>query len=257
MVPTRYGSSAMHSSTRPQRGSRMTSSTGDRPWWMPSARMDGADRRAHLARRAPGRTRRPRPAAWGTSPPSTPTSPVRHSSCTSAGMPSRVSRTRSALQVPEPRGPLDRRPPGGCRNAGEVTEPVPRRLVERRLAAELALERRDDLAVAPSPRTRRSGRASPRASSGRAARSRGRRCRTCQGLKIRHGSVSFVVDVWVLTDQPLTAPWRPLTIRFCMARKNTSAGIMASEVNAKTPAVSEEYCRRSRRRPAAACSSRR
>src|SRR5690554_4893694 len=42
-------------------------------------------------------------------------------------------------------------------------------------------------------------------------------------------------------DQPLTAFCRPLTIRFCKARKNTSAGMIASDVNARIPAVSDEY----------------
>ncbi|MNW50433.1 hypothetical protein D3C74_278860 [compost metagenome] len=38
-VPTRYGSSPMVSSTRPQRASRTTSSTGARPWCTPTERM--------------------------------------------------------------------------------------------------------------------------------------------------------------------------------------------------------------------------
>src|SRR5690606_41493826 len=41
-------------------------------------------------------------------------------------------------------------------------------------------------------------------------------------------------------DQPLTAPCRPLTIRFCKARKNTSAGVIASDVNARNPGGSDE-----------------
>ena len=36
---TRYGSSPYDSSSRPQRGSRQMSSTGDRPWWAPIARI--------------------------------------------------------------------------------------------------------------------------------------------------------------------------------------------------------------------------
>ena len=39
-VPTRYGSSPIVSSVRPQRASRVTSSTGASPWWTPSCRMD-------------------------------------------------------------------------------------------------------------------------------------------------------------------------------------------------------------------------
>jgi len=35
-VPTTYGSSPIVSSTRPQRASRTTSTTGARPWWTPS-----------------------------------------------------------------------------------------------------------------------------------------------------------------------------------------------------------------------------
>ncbi len=38
-VPTRYGSSPMVSSVRPQRWSRVTSSTGASPWCTPAARM--------------------------------------------------------------------------------------------------------------------------------------------------------------------------------------------------------------------------
>ena len=42
--------------------------------------------------------------------------------------------------------------------------------------------------------------------------------------------------------QPLTAPVRPPTIRFWNIPKKTNAGNIASEVNARTFAVSTEYC---------------
>src|SRR5690625_6038026 len=41
--------------------------------------------------------------------------------------------------------------------------------------------------------------------------------------------------------QPLTAPCNPETMRFSIARKNTSAGIIANDVKASTPAVSWAY----------------
>ena len=43
-----------------------------------------------------------------------------------------------------------------------------------------------------------------------------------------------------LAPHPLTAPWSPLTIRRCIARNSTSAGIIAIVVKASTPAVSAE-----------------
>lgn len=42
--------------------------------------------------------------------------------------------------------------------------------------------------------------------------------------------------------QPFTAPVRPPTMRFSKTEKKTSAGSMASEVKARTFAVSVEYC---------------
>src|SRR5690625_3129430 len=57
-------------------------------------------------------------------------------------------------------------------------------------------------------------------------------------VDVSHGVFPSVAVWW---GQPLTAPWRPLTMRFSIARKKTRAGIIASEVKASTPAVSWAY----------------
>ncbi len=93
MVPTRYGSSAMHSSTRPQRGSRITSSTGESPWWMPSARIEDPIAAAISVTRS-GSNAAPQASGVGKVAARHADRPVRHSSCTIAGMPSRVPVTR-------------------------------------------------------------------------------------------------------------------------------------------------------------------
>ena len=55
----------------PSAASRMTSSTGARPWWMPSARIDSPISRPISLHQRRGRTRRPRRAGSGRSRPST------------------------------------------------------------------------------------------------------------------------------------------------------------------------------------------
>ncbi|CPU65322.1 Uncharacterised protein [Mycobacteroides abscessus] len=88
-VPTRYGSSPTHSSTRPQRGSRTTSSTGARPWWTPSVRIDSPTSRAISSTRS-GSNDAPHASGVGYVAACHAARPVRHSSCTIAGIPSRV-----------------------------------------------------------------------------------------------------------------------------------------------------------------------
>ena len=59
---------------------------------MPSSRIDSPIERAHLVDQRPGRTTAPHASGVGNVAAFHAASPVRHSSCTSAGMPSRVSR---------------------------------------------------------------------------------------------------------------------------------------------------------------------
>ena len=123
MVPTRYGSSAMHSSTRPQRGSRITSSTGARPWWMPSARMDPPIA-APISATSSGSKAAPQASGVGKVAAFQTDRPVRHSSWTIAGMPSRVLVTSFALEVPQPGGPGAGVDGPGAVGPGEVAEAV-------------------------------------------------------------------------------------------------------------------------------------
>ncbi len=198
MVPTRYGSSAMHSSTRPQRGSRIDVEHRREALVDAERAHRVADRRAHLARRARGRRPRPRRAGSGRWPPSRPASPVRHSSCTIAGMPSRVPVTRSRWNSHSHAGPLDRVDRAGAVGAGEVAEPVAartrrgRRPRRTRPAAARRPRRR------PSPRSRRSGRASPPGSSGRAGRARACDAAVRSGAHGLRQGVGIAVTVRVL-----------------------------------------------------------
>ena len=244
----------MHSSTRPHRGSRMTSSTGARPWWMPRARIDAPISAPISSTSAgvEGRTPRQRGREGGGRPGRQPGEALLvHERGDAEPGPG----DQAALPLPQPRGPLDRVDRPGAVRPGQVAQPVPGGLVEpgprRRTRPGAARRPRRR----PSPRSRRSGRASPPASSGRAGRARGRdavagsgRSLERSGRRSRSGPrrVGGEADggrrgagAW---SHPLTAPWRPLTIRRCMARKKTSAGIIARVVNANTPAVSEEYC---------------
>ena len=257
MVPTRYGSSEMHSSTRPQRGSRMTSSTGARPWWMPRARIDAPISGAHLLDergvegRAPGQRRREGGGGPGGQPGEALLVHQRRDAQPGLGAPAR------AASVPQPRGPLHRVDRSGAVRPGQVAQAVPRGLLEPGRPAELALERRDGLAVALVPEADDLGElllqrhpaeqvahAVRRGGAGRDEPSAGVVGGRGHGRVL--GAVGGGGGRWsargARRGHPFTAPWSPLTIRLCMARKKTSAGIIARVVNAKTPAVSEEYC---------------
>lgn len=89
MVPTRYGSSPMASSVRPQRGSRTTSRTGARPWWMPTARIDAPMACAISVTRA-GSKLAPQASGVGKTVACQAEKPVRHSSWAMAGTPNRL-----------------------------------------------------------------------------------------------------------------------------------------------------------------------
>jgi hypothetical protein len=88
IVPTRYGSSPMVSSIRPQRRSLATSSTGASPWWTPRPRISRPIRSPILATSA-GSKLAPQHSGDGYTVACQAASPVRHSSCTIAGIPNR------------------------------------------------------------------------------------------------------------------------------------------------------------------------
>ena len=91
-MPTRYGSSPMVSSTRPQRASRTTSSTGASPWCTPTARMPVPIRVA-ISRISAGSKVAPQDNGTGYAVAPQAVNPARHSSWTSAGMPNRPAAT--------------------------------------------------------------------------------------------------------------------------------------------------------------------
>ena len=93
MRATRYGSSPNVSSVRPQRGSRQTSSTGERPWCAPVARICTRTASASASARS-GSQVLASPIACGKIVASRAIRPEQISSWTIAGMPSRVSSTR-------------------------------------------------------------------------------------------------------------------------------------------------------------------
>ena len=82
----------MHSSTRPHRASRTTSSTGASPWCTPSDRIVVPIAVAIRSTRS-GSNEAPHDSGAGNVVARQAASPVRHSSCTIAGMPSRVLST--------------------------------------------------------------------------------------------------------------------------------------------------------------------
>ena len=161
-----------------------------------------------------------------------------------------------ALPLPQPPGPLDRVDRAGAVGPGQVAQPVPAGLVEAGGLGELALQRGDRLAVTLVPVADELGelllqRHPPeQADHPRCGVGAGRRVGTGRGggLGRGHGPVlgGFDGRRWGglvrAGAHPFTAPCRPLTIRRCIARKKTSAGIIARVVKANTPAVSEEYC---------------
>ena len=93
--PTRYGSSPMVSSVRPQRGSLVTSRTGERPWWMPTARML-APMAAAIWQTSSGSKDAPQASGVGKMVAVQAAKPVRHSSCATAGMPNLLAATTCA-----------------------------------------------------------------------------------------------------------------------------------------------------------------
>ena len=105
---------------RPQRGSRATSSTGASVWRAPTARICSRITRAHALgeRRAPTSRRARSPAGTGRR--RARRSPAVLSSCTIAGMPSRVSSTQEALDRVRERGALARAEPGRRADARDL-----------------------------------------------------------------------------------------------------------------------------------------
>ena len=110
----------------------------------------GADQRAHLLDElgVEGRTPGERGREGGGVPGD---SPVRHSSWTRAGMPSRVPVTSRRCHPHSHRGPLDRVDRAGPVRPSRWPEPVLGDLLEPGGPAELALERRHGLAVTLVP----------------------------------------------------------------------------------------------------------
>ena len=176
-VPTTYGSSLMHSSTRPQRGSRTTSSTGASPWWMPSLAMLSPIAAPIRSTRS-GSKLAPHDSGVGKVAAFQAARPVRHSSWTIAGMPRRVFGSEPALGVPEPRRAGRRLDRAGAEDPGEVAEPVRgERLELRRVvsaSSRPATVRPPRRPRSREPRGRRSARASPPTSSAPAGPGRGR-----------------------------------------------------------------------------------
>ena len=245
-MPTRYGSSPMVSSTRPQRGSRTTSSTGREALVHADRAQVVADAPRHLARPARGRRSAPhdeRDRVGGRAPGG------------EAGEALLVGERRDA--EPARRGdPLlraqraRRRPRAGSTGAvpnGRVSWPRPVGSSASRSTSsfEVVLVRGDVAALVgcPDPDAVRAARASPRAScaatsdSTRSSTS-GRRRATGHPSRHRIGRRCVVggdrFGGHRFAGHPLTAPVRPPTMRRSKMLKKTSAGIIASEVNAST-----------------------
>ena len=161
----------MHSSTRPQRGSRITSSTGARPWCTPSVRIDSPIRRA-ISSTSVGIERRPPGERSGEG---------RRLPCGQARQALLVDdrgdaepglRAEASLLAPQPRGALDGIDRAGAVHARQVADAVRAshlRTASRRRARRPSARpaRRPD-----RPRSRPAGRSSPPASSARRARGR-------------------------------------------------------------------------------------
>src|SRR5450756_2222791 len=241
MVPTRYGSSPMHSSTRPQRGSRMTSRTGARPWWMPSSLLD----QIGVERRTPGERRRERGGL--------PRGEAREALLVDEGGDAQTRLTlEAALLGPQPGGALGRLHRAGAIDARVVADAVLGDLGEiagvHLAGGHLGLHRRDrTVLVKPVAHEL-----------GQLLLERHLSVERSHALgHLRHGeddvghrALLLCRDTWVSVPpkldqaptQPLTAPVRPPTMRRSNSEKNTSAGIIDSDVNASTRAVSTEYC---------------
>ena len=147
-MPTRYGSSPMVSSTRPQRASRTTSSTGARPWCTPTRAHVGADAaRPSRATRSGSNDAPQLTAAPGRRWPPRSAKPARHSSCASAGMPKRFAATiRCCARMSDERP--DRRVDGRrAERPRQLAEPAGRHRVEVDVVVHVVLVRGDILAV--------------------------------------------------------------------------------------------------------------
>ncbi len=121
---TRYGSSPKVSSSRPHRGSRQTSSTGDRPWWAPIARIWTADRVGRSPRLCSGRNVAATPIACGNTVASRAISPAQISSWTIAGIPRRVCSSEVTLDVVGERGRVGGAEVARAADAGDVPDAV-------------------------------------------------------------------------------------------------------------------------------------
>ena len=248
----------MHSSTRPQRGSRTTSSTGASPWWMPSCRID-RPMTAPTCSTSSGSNAAPHASGVGNVAAFHAARPVRHSSCTSAGIAQPGLPLQATLLGPQPRGALVGFDGTGAVDAGELADAVAGDLGQGRRRApppsRPAWARRPRSGRASS---RRAAPSSPRASWPPAGRWHGRtggpvrprhappvrrrlggdrRRRRGSGLRSAGGRCRPLERA-----HPFTAPVRPPTMRRWNTAKNASAGIIDSEVNARTRAVSTEYC---------------
>ena len=173
------------------------------------------------------------------------------------------------LELPQPGGARGGVDGAGAVGAGEVTEPVPGELFELGGPAELALQRRDRLAVLLLPEADDLGellleRHPRRAARARAPRRRARpvvRGRTCLCRALASPTAVrtsvMLCFPWLRSctaaAQPLTAPCRPPTICRSASVKKSRAGSIASDVKARIPAVSWCTGSRSSARPAAGC----
>ncbi len=152
---------------------------------------------------------------------------------------------QTTLLRPQPRGALVRFDGAGAVHTGELADAVAGDVGERAAVlggGHLALHRRDDAVLVEPVADELGGllleghglEQGGRPVSGLRLRQRrgdGREARLGPGGPRR-----------VRRRHPFTAPVRPPTIRRWKTAKNTSAGIIDSEVNARTRAVSTEYC---------------
>ena len=162
---------------------------------------------------------------------------------------------QAPLEVPQPGLALGGVDGAGPVHAGELTQPVLGGVGQRRAAGEVALQRCHGLSVALVPEAHELGELLGEGhllqqgldrvgvGGGRPVGSRGGvgAPRERGGSYLGHGGRAFRRWWQSGSPQPLTAPWSPLTMRRCRSRKKARAGSIARVVNAKTPAVSEEY----------------
>ena len=155
---------------------------------------------------------------------------------------------QATLLLPQPLRTLGDVDGTGAIDTGQVPEPVLAGIGQAGFGGELTLERRDRLTVVLLPEPDDLGELLFEGHPAEQVEDAVGRPRG-GGRVAELGHEPSFKDVvgWVVrrdavgTGQPFTAPWRPLTMRRCMTRKKTRAGIIARDVKAKTPAVSEEY----------------